>query len=185
MQVHPDLARLRSNGAPQPACDAALAAWRALPHVVKARAALARLAAGEPLEQLQALARLVRDHAVACAFVADFVELVVGSLRAEPLAQVPLGHSATPGMARLRLIEQGRCCLTLTALAQRPHRLSPSALFEDGMVHELVVAGEGEALVHHLAGRTVTTETIGLEPGVRLVREGPGNARQIIQIQRP
>jgi hypothetical protein len=185
MQIHPDVALLRGQGASQPACDAALAAWRALPQVIAVRAALAQLEQGAWIDDLPALARLVRDHAAATAFVAAFVAIMIEALRAEPLAHLPLGSSAAPGMARLRLIEQGRACLTLTALAPRSHRVSPSVLFEDAVVHEMVVAGTGEALAHRLAGAAVTTAALALGPGVDLARDGPATARQITAITRP
>lgn len=185
MQVHPDVARLRSQDAPQPTCDAALAAWRALPQVAAVRLALARLGQGVRIDDLPELACLVRDHAAATAFVAEFVAPMVGALRAEPLGHLSLGHAATPGMVRLRLIEQGRACLTLTVLAPRAHLVSSSALFEDAVVHEMVVAGSGEALVHRLAGAVVSTETLPLVPGVDLTRDGPDTARQITAITRP
>ncbi len=94
MQVHPAVARLRGDGAPQPGCDAALAAWRGSPMVADVRAALARFDAGEPLGDLPALARIIADHAAAQAFVAGFIAPLTGALRAEPLAQLPIGHSA-------------------------------------------------------------------------------------------
>jgi hypothetical protein len=185
MQVHPDVAQLRGESAPQPACDAALAAWRALPQVIAVRAALARVGQGARIDDQPALASLVHDHAAAVAFVEAFVAPLIGALRAEPLAHLPLGHAATPGMARLRLIEQGRACLTLTALAPRAHCVSPTALFEDAVVHEMVVAGAGAALVYRLAGAVLTTEALRLAPGVDLVRVGPDTARQITAITRP
>ncbi len=150
MQVHPAVARLRGDGAAQPGCDAALAAWRGSPMVADVRAALARFDAGEPLGDLPALARIIADHAAAQAFVAGFIDPLTGALRAEPLAQLPIGHSAGPGMARLRLAEHGRAGLSLVAFAQRALTRSPSALFEDCTVHEIVVAGEGRALLHRL-----------------------------------
>jgi hypothetical protein len=185
MQVHPDVARLRGDHAPQPACHAVLTAWRALPEVENAQAQLAQLAAGARIDDLPALARLLRDHVAACAFVAGFVAPMVRAQQAEPLAHLPLGHATAPGMARLRLIDAGRACLTLTALAPRADRASPSALFEDGAMHEVVVAGRGKALTHRLQGGAVTSEAITLAPGARLTRAGPDSARQITEITQP
>jgi hypothetical protein len=185
MQVHPDVARLRGDVAPQPVCDAAVAAWRSMPEVAAVRVALARLDEGEPLMDMPALRALLHDHAAARDFVAGFLAPMMAALRTQPLAHLPFGHSGGPGMARLRLIEQGRCCLTLTAMARRERQVSPSALFEDGIAHEIVVAGEGAALRHRLVDQAVVTETVKLLPGVRMTRSGPDAARQISAITQP
>lgn len=185
MHVHPDVARLRSGDAPQPVCDAALAAWRAAPQVAAARAALARFDAGAALADLPDLARLTHDLAAARDFAAGLITPLLAALRAEPLAQVPLGHASAPGMTRIRLIEGKRSAVTLTALAPRAHRVSPSALFEDGSVHELVMAGSGAALLHRTSSGAVMSETLTLTPGVRMTRPGPDTARQITAIVQP
>lgn len=185
MQVHPAVARLRSDGAVQPGCDAALASWRGSPMVVDVRQTLAQFNAGEPLGDLPALACIIADRAAAQAFVAGFIAPLIGVLRAEPLAQLPLGHSCAPGMARLRLAEQGRAGLSLVAFAQRALTRSPSALFEDCTVHEIVVAGEGRALLHRLDEGRLGSQELALDPGTRLVRDGPDAARQIIAVTRP
>ena len=52
MQVHPDVARLRGDGAPQPGCDAALSAWHGSPGGAGVLTALARYDAGAPLGDL-------------------------------------------------------------------------------------------------------------------------------------
>lgn len=185
MHVHPDIARLRSGDAPQPVCDAALAAWRAAPQVAAARAALERFDAGAALDDLPDLALLMHDLAAARDFAAGLITTLIAALRAEPLAQVTLGHSSAPGMARIRLIEGTRSAVTLTALAPRARRVSPSALFEDGSVHELVVAGSGAALLHRISSGAVMSEKLTLTPGVRMTRPGPDTARQITAITRP
>lgn len=185
MHVHPDVARLRSAPALQLGCDAALAAWRALPDVAAAIAALARFDAGEQLGTLPALASIVCDAAAARAFADRLIAPLIAALRAEPLAQLPLGYSAAPGMARLRLASHGRTGLTLTVFAQRARAVSPTALFEDCMAHEMVVAGTGRALVHRLDQGQLTTAEVACEPGTRMTRTGPQDARQIIAVTRP
>lgn len=185
MQVHPELAKLRSGDVPQPSCDAALAAWRGLPDVAAVLAAVARYDAGEQLDDLPALARIASDHAAALGFVAGLITLLIAALQAEPLAQLSMGHSAAPGMARLRLAGHARAGLTLVAFARRARVASPSALFEDCAVHEIVVAGEGRALLHRLNDTSLTTGETALAPGMRLTRDGADAARQIIAVTRP
>lgn len=185
MQVHPDLARLRSDGARQSRCDAALAAWRASPDMLAVLAALARYDAGERLDDLPALTRITSDHAAGRALVADFIGPLTAALRAEPLAQLALGHSAAPGMARLRLASHGRAGLTLVAFARREPAASPSVLFEDCAVHEVVVAGTARGLQHRLDHGRLITQELTFEPGVRITRDGPHTARQITTVTRP
>jgi len=184
--VHPDVARLREVNPAQPLTDAALAAWRARPEVAALGAALARYAAGEALAALPALARLMPGTDAARALVEGFAAPLQAALRAEPLALLPLGHSAAPGIARLRLASHGRAGLTLVAYAARGYALPVSALFEDGAAHEIIVAGAGRALVHRLEeGRRLSSREVALAPGMRLTRHGLEDARQIIAVTQP
>ena len=185
MHVHPELALLRGRPAPQPLCNQVLAAWRALPQVEALRCGLARIAAGAPVAAVPELCGLLDDHAAARGFVDRLFVPLMDTMRREPLAQLPFGHSAAPGMMRLRLIEEERTCLMLTMLARRARRLSSSALFEDAAVHEVVVAGAGEAVVHRLSGNRVSSTAVMLAPGVRLSRDGPATARQMTEITQP
>ena len=185
MQVHPAIAALRSNGAPQPRTDAALAAWRALPQVAATIAALGRYGAGTPLAALPDLAQAVSDHAAAQALAVGLIAPLLDVLRAEPLAQLPFGHSVTPGFARLQLARNGRAALTLAAFARRPKAVPASALFEDGAAHEIVLAGAGRAMRHRLAEGRLHSETLTCAPGTRITRNGPDEARQIVEVTRP
>ncbi|MCL9983816.1 MAG: hypothetical protein NBV60_11740, partial [Erythrobacter sp.] len=93
MLVDPAIMRLRREGAPQPHVDAALAAWRAQPEVAAVLEALAAYAAGASLAAGEALARLLADHAAALRFAGGLIDPLMAALRAEPLAQLPLGIS--------------------------------------------------------------------------------------------
>ncbi|AOL94377.1 hypothetical protein [Porphyrobacter sp. LM 6] len=185
MQINPELVRLRSEPAPQPATDAALARWRASPDVVAVSAALAQWQTGVPLAALPALARLVSDLSAASCFAEAFIAPLLGALTDEPLAQLPLGFSAAPGMARLRLLGHARAGLSLTVLAPRPRSVPPAALFEDGEAHEIAIAGAGQVLVHHLSANGLESHEIACVPGTKLARLGTRDARQIIAITRP
>jgi hypothetical protein len=83
---------------PQPQVDIALAAWRAPPQVAAVLEALADYGAGAPLADDSALAGLLADHPAAAGLVAGFIDPFMQALRAEPLAQLPLGFSAKPGL---------------------------------------------------------------------------------------
>ncbi|RNJ61927.1 MAG: hypothetical protein EDM03_10475 [Porphyrobacter sp. IPPAS B-1204] len=185
MHIHADMARLREGLPAQPLTDAALAQWGTRPDVAGAIAGLGRFAQGAALEDLPALHRLLSDADAASALVGGLVNTLIPAMQAEPLAQVPLGHATAPGAARLRLASHGRAVLTLVAHAPADKAEPASALFEDGLAHEIVVAGEGSALVHRLGEGGLTSRTIALAPGTRLQRGGVEDARQIITVSRP
>lgn len=185
MQAHPALARLRSTPAPQPRTDAALAAWRAAPEVAAILAALSDYGAGASLAALPDLARVVADHTAAQALTDGLIAPLLAALRDEPLAQLPLGHSATPGLARLRLARAGRAALTLTAFARQAAVLPTSGLFEDGEAHEIVLAGAGRALCHQLTGGRLHSDRLVCTPGTRLARGGADETRQFVEVTRP
>jgi hypothetical protein len=185
MIVHPAIAGLRSRPAPQPCLDAALARWRKAPAARALRDGLAAYGAGAALGEAPELARLLRDHAAALALAHDFITPVIAALRAEPLAQLPLGHSATPGIARIRLAESGRASLALAAYAKRDYRQPASALFEDGEAHEIVLAGTGQALCHRIGAGGLESEAVACAAGTRLSRGGAQEARQFVAVARP
>lgn len=185
MQFHSDLARLRRAPLPQPRTDHALAEWRASPEVARLIGALTAFAQGAALADCPDLAPLLHDHARAQALVSGLVAPLVEALRAEPLAQLPLGHSSAPGVARLQLACHGGAALSLAAYAPRPRETPQAAVFDDAQAHEIVVAGTGSALVHRLDASGLASAGTMLAPGTRLVCEGADTARQIITVSRP
>jgi len=168
MLVHPATARLRSKGASQPQIDTALAAWRALLQVAAVLEALADYGAGAPLADDSALAGLLADHAAAAGLVAGFIDPFMQALRAEPLAQLPLGFSAKPGLARIRLAESGRAALSLAVFAPCAPVRAASVLFQDGAAHALVLAGAGEAARFRPGAKGLTREADALWPAGEL-----------------
>lgn len=185
MIVHPLIAGLRSRPAPQPTLDAALADWRSTPAASAMQAALAAFGAGAALDAVPDLARLLRDPATASGLAQGFIAPVMAALIAEPLAQLPLGHSATPGIARIRLASSGRANLALATYALRENRQPASVLFEDGEAHEIVIAGEGQALCHRLNTQGLESRAVACAPGTRLARSGASEARQFVSVTRP
>lgn len=185
MHVHPAIAALRGHQAPQHRVDATLARWRASPAVAAALEALAAYGAGAQLADLPALARLVRAPAAAHDFADAFITPLVAALRAEPLAQLPLGYSAAPGLARIRLAESGRATLRLTVFAPTPESAASSALFEDCEAYEMVLAGAGQAALYRRTGQGLTWEEIECRPGTRITRNSAEDARRITAVTRP
>jgi hypothetical protein len=185
MQVHPALAALRQTGALPPGCDAALTQWRSAPVVAAIIDALAAFSRGAGLAALPALARLFTDRETAQGVADSLIGALLPVLRAAPLAQPGLGHSAIPGVQRLRLATHGRAALTLSVFDRREETRPDSALFEDCEVHEIVLAGTGLAAQHQRGNGTLTTRLIACTPGTCLARTGDHQARQIIAVSRP
>lgn len=185
MLVHPAIARLRSESAPQPQVDAAHAAWSAQPQVAAVLEALAAYGAGAPLADAHALVGLLEDHAAATAFSARFIDPLMQALRAEPLAQLPLGFSIKPGLSRIRLGQSGRAALSLAVFAPHAPVRAASVLFEDGEAYELVLAGAGEAMRYRLEAEGLARESFACAPGTRIFRKAADEARQIIAVTQP
>jgi hypothetical protein len=185
MQVHPDIVRLRSESALQPRTDAAVEQWRSTRSAIAAMEDLAQIHQGAALEDLPFLVRLMRDHAAARAFAEALITPFLAALRAEPLANLSLGHSSAPGMARLRIAAHGRAGLTLLAISPRARAMPASVLFEDCEAHEIIIAGAGEALLHRREAAGLVTEAQDCAPGTRFNRKGPDAARQITAVTRP
>ncbi len=185
MRVHLDVARLRGGLIAQPRTDAALAAWQVRGDVAALRAGLAAYGAGAPLAAVPVLAGLMQSAEAGLALVAGLVEGLTRALTAEPLAQLPFGHATTPGLARLRLLGEGRAALALVAHAPREPAPPVTALFEDGSAHELVLAGAGMAQVHRREGERLATRDAVLAPGTIMARGGVDESRQIIAVTQP
>lgn len=185
MLVDPAIARLRREGAPQPQVDAALAAWRAQPEVVAVLEALAAYGAGASLAAGGTLARLLADNAAALRLAGGLIDPLMAALRAEPLAQLPLGFSAKPGLARIRLAQSGRAGLSLAVFARRAAVRPASVLFEDGEAHELVLAGAGEAASYRIGTDGLSHAAVPCAPGTRITRKGADEARQIVAVTQP
>lgn len=185
MIVRPAIAGLRSRPAPQPCVDAALARWQERPQVRRVMAALGDYGAGAALGALPGLARLLSSPARARALAGDLIAPLAAALRAEPLAQLPLGHSAAPGVARIRLGQSGRASLNLAVFARREAWQPVSVLFEDGEAHELVLAGAGQGRACRQAAQGLVCTDIACTPGTRITRRGPREARQILAVTQP
>jgi hypothetical protein len=185
MLVDPAIVRLRREAAPQPQVDAALAAWRAQPDVVAVLEALAAYGAGASLAAGGTLARLLADHAAALHFADGLIDPLMAASRTEPLAQLPLGFSAKPGLARLRLAQSGRAVLSLAVFARRAAARPASVLFEDGEAHELVLAGAGEAASYRIGTDGLSHAAAPFAPGPYITRKGADEARQIVAVTQP
>lgn len=185
MQVDPAIALLRSQRAPQRRVDAALALWQAQEPAAGVLADLAAYGAGAALDGLAALSAVLVAPAKAEALVQGLMAPLIEALQAEPLAQLPFGTSAMPGLARIRMAQSGRAALTLSAFAPRPAAPARSVLFEDGEAHEIVLAGAASAALYQLTGDGLAETRIDCRPATRMIRKDGRSARQILAVAQP
>ena len=173
MHLHPVLAALRSDDAPQRQAQTALfgatAAWRMAE--AEAMSALAAFGAGEELGDCPRLAELFSDSAHAMAFAAGFVGDMAQALVLAPLGHLPLRHFTDGTVSTLLLARSGRAALFLAAIdgeglsTQRP---PVSVSFAGTESHEAILAGSARAeLVSADRERTELT----LAPGSMLSRD--------------
>lgn len=185
MQVDPAIASLRSERAPQPRVDAALALWQEQEPAAGVLADLAAYGAGAALDDLAALSAVMIAPPMAEALVRGLIAPLMEALEAEPLAQLPFGTSATPGLARIRMAQSGRAALTLSAFAPRPAAPARSVLFEHGDAHEIVLAGTARAALYRLTGEGIAETRIDCRPATRMIRKDGSSARHILAVTQP
>jgi len=156
MHVHPAVTALQGHPAlqrrSQAFMDTTLAAWLDGGHVQALRGELARYDRGNALEHLPGLRLLITDHGEATDFAQHFCSILIEVLRAEPLTQVPLRHSANGGYSRLQLLQSGGVALSLCAYEPSEPQVPMTAQFVDSEVRELVLAGNVQGLMHSIEG---------------------------------
>lgn len=178
MQVHPAIAALRSDDAPQrqaqTALFAALDAWRATPATSAVIADLARYGHGAGIEQCQVLATLFEQTDKSADFAACFTSAVVRALAGVPFGHVPLRHSTDGVVSTLLLARRGRAAMFLTAIngAELVRQPSPvSVSFAASEAHEVVLAGSAEADLVTCGEGGLDLAPVVLKPGGNLVRD--------------
>lgn len=145
-------------------------------------------AAGAELGSLARLSEILGSIEPANEFVGQWCRDFLGPLRHNPLAQVPLRHHYGQGFATMQLASEGGAALSL-AVYEKKADFAParSAVFSDRELHELVLAGSGEASTHHVLGGHevrvhIESEGRALGAGSRLATLGGHAARQIGQV---
>ena len=168
MRIHPALAALERDDAPQRRAQLAAAqardAWTASADVAPVAAELERYGNGAALSRLPALQALMRSGAdrFARGHLARFLALAAEA----PLVQWPVRHVANAGMASLLLARSGRASVSL--VAYEPCRAPPPhATFSHGERHETVLAGEGSGLLVRLRDGRLREKGVALGPGAR------------------
>lgn len=192
MQIRPEIAALRGDKATQArlrdAMDVAQSGWSARPHVASLLSDLRLYAAGAELGSLGRLSELLGSLEHAEEFVGQWCRDFLGPLCREPLAQVPLRHHYSPSFATMQLAREGAAALSLAVYEEKVDCAPPrSAVFSDRELRELVLAGSGEASIHHVrvgheARVRIESEKRTLGAGSRLETVGGDSVRQIERV---
>ncbi|MDE2403826.1 MAG: hypothetical protein KGM17_03805 [Sphingomonadales bacterium] len=189
MIVHPEIAALRDDPAPQREAQSIMARaseqWSESERAVLD--ALAALDRGAPLADLTALAALFAgaDDA-AQAFATGFVAAQVNALASAPLAHLAHRHFTDGTNSTLLLGRAGGVTLTLVAIdgaahAQRPNPASVSCAPIESW--DRVLAGGGSARILACVADgpqsvRITAEDIDLRPGTLIARDARNTALQ-------
>ena len=167
MRIDPQIARLRADPAPgiadAEAADAAVEQWQALPETQALLADLGRHGAGVPLAQCPVLEALVTGGEAALARA--MLGRLCDTLSRHPLGQPRLACSRSAASTRLVLASAGRSSLSLVLNEPVPASPSPSAVFADGEVHMLALAGRAQATFVLRDGARLVATTRPLQAG--------------------
>lgn len=175
MRVHPDIAALRSNRAPQrhaqTAMQAAIDGWRAEPGVAAVLADFKLFGDGASLERCAALEQVFTYGDQAGELMASLTGHFCRAIAAHPLGHPPFRNAFDGRASTMLLGKSGRAQLVLQA--REPGTLTaPCATFTDMVRYDAVLAGKATARIlrihgaHELVG--FSEEPIMLERGVRL-----------------
>lgn len=174
MRVDPELSALRADPQPLRAAQASLerARGRWLADLADGELAqqMARYAAGEPLDALPGLARLVTSVEAASAATGSLIDALLPALRTGRFGLVPLRHQSTRHHCVIELARSGHAALTLIAYWRRADCAPETVCFAPGERHELCLRGAGTAEIVARSG--------GIAAPARLTRHpvtlGPG-----------
>jgi hypothetical protein len=178
LQLHPVIAALRSDDAPQrqaqAALFAALAGWRGSREVAAVLEAVAAYGGGAVLDQCPPLAHLFAPSGAAAGFAASFADMAARALAAAPLGHVPLRHFTDGAVSTLLLARSERAALFLSAVSgpalagQKP---PVSVSFAASEAHEAVLGGSARADMVTLGADGLELSGLSLAPGTVLARD--------------
>ena len=175
MQVHPYIAALRGNRAPQrqaqDAMKAAIVAWQAEPGVAAMLADFTRCGLGAPLEDCLALEALFDGSGQAEVLMAALTRHFCSALKAAPLGHPPFRNGYDGRSGTMLLGKVGRAQLVLQA--REPGEITaPCATFTDILRYDAVLAGEAQGRILRIHGPheqvRFSEEPITLRQGVHL-----------------
>lgn len=191
MRVHPAIAALRSDRAPQRHAQAAMAAalngWRAEPEARPVLAQLKDFGAGARLEQCPALDALFTGQGGAEALVASLVSHFCAGIAANPLAHPPFRNGFDGKVSSLLIASAGHARLLLLAREPGDYAFSSVTFFDD-LRYEAVLAGQASAAVLRIHGPAeqvrFAEEPLSLQRGVRLGLDCASEALRVRHVER-
>lgn len=155
MDVHPDIAALRSDLAPQrlsqAAMEAARQAWRAEPGNAALAAELDRFGCGAPLEDCPSLEAIFTGSGDAELLARQLARHYCAAMAENPLAHPPFRNGFTGSAGSLLLARAGRAQLLLQ-FCEPGEAPSPSYLFSDAVRFDAVLAGKATARIVRITG---------------------------------
>ncbi len=152
MQNHLDFLPLRRDFDEQlrlfEIAQSANRSWSARPEVRQILDEFEKFGQGADIDECDALSRLFKDPSNSREFAGRISRHVLDMLSDEPLAQPEFGDQADSSSATIQLAKHGRAELSLTCFDARDESSDQiqSMGFYDCDRHEIIVAGEAEAL---------------------------------------
>lgn len=190
MRIDPEIEALRNDPVAQrrvqTRMDLAAADWRADPVLQPLLEQFSNYASGEALESLSRLKALVQDTGAAREFLGGWLEAHLAALRDARLAQIPYRHSYSSGFATIQILSDRGATLALAVYEQRPDPVAPnSAIFSDREQHEIVIAGQAQAMFSRWerASRKLETDCAPVASGYVLSLDCNRTMRQWLDVK--
>ncbi len=192
MLVHPDIAALRSDRAPQRhaqgAMQAAREAWRAEPGADAMIAELAAFGDGAPLEDCPKLEEIFTGQHEAERLTGLMSHHFCAALAANPFGHPPFRNGFASNAASLLLARSGRAQLMVQAREPESFEAG-NCIFTDALRYDAVIGGRATARIvritrHEDTNARFANETIVLEPGCRLAFDLATEALQVERVER-
>ncbi|WP_338243808.1 hypothetical protein [Aurantiacibacter hainanensis] len=191
MQVHPDIAALRSDRAPQRQAQAAMLrardAWAAEPGASEMQAELEAYGRGASLEDCPVLESVFTETGETERLIGLMSAHYCRAIGENPIGHPPFRNGFDGTSTSLLLAQSGRAQLMLQA--REPGRTdNPSHVFSDATRFDAVLAGEAEArivrIVDHAGdAASFSEERLSLRPGHRLAFDLGSEALAIDRVE--
>lgn len=191
MHVHPDIAALRRDRAPQRhaqlGIQRALNGWLAEGPVVQMRAELASFGAGASLDNCPHLQRLFSASGAAQEMLASLSAHFCAALRDQPLGHPPFQSGFDGVLGSIRLARAGDAQIQLQTY--EPGDRAPKAYrFSDCERYDYVLGGKAQARIVRLkeVGETICfdRQSVALEPDASFALDLACEALQVLSVRR-
>ncbi|KWV90559.1 hypothetical protein [Erythrobacter sp. YT30] len=193
MQVHPAIAALRADRAAQRVMQEefldALEPWQTHANTIAIRKDVEAYAEGRPLKDCVKLDRLLSDAVFATAFVQVWQRSMIAALRQYPLGIPTFAHRGADALANIILMAKGNASLGITVYEEANTVRKPkSAVFSDRQMHECVISGSADGVMHEVRqcdgiDTLIDTCSVYWRPGAIIVTHGPCEARQVVSVK--